>query len=149
MNSWTSACSGQRGRREEWPGESENGQFLAPAGNQEVHRNPHEPAPARGGRQKKTNPMRGWSSCLVGPQGLEPWTKGLCLPPRLSPPLSSSWSGLYLPVTGWPSSLYTFPRAAGDLARYWHVLAKLAFTEFDQFYPPPGLSWQRATLETR
>ena len=74
------------------------------------HRNPHEPAPVRGSTQKKTNPMRGWSSCLVGPQGLEPWTKGLCLPLRLSPPLSSLWSGLYLPVTGWPSSLYTFPR---------------------------------------
>ena len=63
--------------------------------------------------KKKTNPIRGWSSCLVGPQGLEPWTKGLCLPLRLSSPRVSLWSGLYLPVTGWPSSLYTFPLPAG------------------------------------
>jgi len=109
MNSWTSASSRQRGRREEWPRESENGQIRAPVRSDEVHRNPHEPAPTRVSRQKKTNPMKGWSSYLVGPQGLEPWTKGLCLPLRLSPPLSSLWSGLYLPVTGWPSSLYTFP----------------------------------------
>lgn len=37
----------------------------APAGKLEVHRNPHKPAQTRGSRQKKTNPMRGWSSCLV------------------------------------------------------------------------------------
>jgi len=48
----------QRGRREEWPGESQNGQIQAPAGKLEVHRNPHEPAQTRGSRQKKTNPMR-------------------------------------------------------------------------------------------
>jgi hypothetical protein len=59
---------------------------------------------------KKPRPRTAGASCLVGPQGLEPWTKGLCLPLRLSPPLSGLWSGLYLPVTGWPSSLYTFPR---------------------------------------
>ena len=46
---------------------------------------------------------------MVGPPGLEPGTKGLCFPLRLSPPLSGLWSGLYLPITGWPSSLYTFP----------------------------------------
>lgn len=45
---------------------------------------------------------------LVGPVRLELTTKGLCLPPRLSSPLSGLWSGLYLPITGWPSSLYTF-----------------------------------------
>ena len=149
MSSWTSASSGQRGRREEWPGESETGRIRAPLGNLEVHRNPHEPAQTRGRTQKKTNPMRGWSSCLVGPQGLEPWTKGLCLPLRLSPPLASLWSGLYLPVTGWPSSLYTFPRATcGGLARYWRRPQAPASTEFDQFYPPPACCCRRATHET-
>ena len=74
---------------------------------------------------------------LVGPHGLEPWTKGLCLPLWLSPPLSSLWSGLYLPITGWPSSLYTFPRVAEGLARYWQIRYELAFTDFDQFYLPP------------
>jgi len=33
---------------------------------------------------------------LVGRAGLEPATKGLCVPPRLSPPVSGSWSGLCL-----------------------------------------------------
>ncbi len=46
----------------------------------------------------------------VGPEGLEPPTKGLCLPPRLSPPLSGSWSGLSLLFTSSPYSLYTFLR---------------------------------------
>jgi hypothetical protein len=131
-NSWTSDFSGQRGRREKWPGESENGRIRAPAGNHEVHRNPHEPAPTRGSTQKKTNPIRGWSSCLVGPQGLEPWTKGLCLPLRLSPPLSSLWSGLYLPVTGWPSSLYTFPRVA------WGIWLGIGISQGSEL--PPNLT---------
>lgn len=46
----------------------------------------------------------------IGPEGLEPPTKGLCLPPRLSPPLSGSWSGLSLLFTSSPYSLYTFLR---------------------------------------
>ena len=51
----------------------------------------------------------------VGPAGLEPATKGLCYQLRLSPPLSSLWSGLSLLFTSSPYSLYTFPR----LARTW------------------------------
>jgi len=45
---------------------------------------------------------------LVGPHGLEPWTKGLCLPLQLSLPVSSLWSGLSLAITAYPYSLYTF-----------------------------------------
>ena len=52
----------------------------------------------------------------VGPEGLEPPTKGLCLPLRLSPPLSGSWSGPYLRFTRLPSGLYTFCHV-GSLAR--------------------------------
>jgi hypothetical protein len=97
---------------------------------------------------KKPQPRTEGASCLVGPQGLEPWTKGLCLPLRLSPPLASLWSGLYLPVTGWPSSLYTFPRVScGGLARYWRRPQAPASTEFDQFYPPPACRCRRATHE--
>src|SRR5690606_32069208 len=33
---------------------------------------------------------------VVGCVGLEPTTKGLCVPLRLSPPVSGSWSGLCL-----------------------------------------------------
>lgn len=47
-------------------------------------------------------------NCTVGPAGLEPATKGLCVPLRLSPPLSGSWSGPYLHFTCLPSGLYTF-----------------------------------------
>ena len=45
---------------------------------------------------------------LVGPPGLEPGTKGLCLPLQLSLPVSSLWSGLSLVFTTYPYSLYTF-----------------------------------------
>ena len=49
----------------------------------------------------------------IGPAGFEPATKGLCVPLRLSPTLSSSWSGPYLHFTCLPSGLYTFcPQAA-------------------------------------
>jgi len=51
---------------------------------------------------------------------------------------------------------YTFPLRAGrlvstpspccrGLARYRRVPGDLAFTEFDQFYPSPEVSWRRAT----
>jgi hypothetical protein len=33
------------------------------------------------------------------------------------------------------------------LARYWRIRRELASTEFDQFYPRPAQSWQRATHE--
>ncbi len=60
----------------------------------------------------------------LGPAGLEPATKGLCLPLRLSPPLSGSWSGPYLRFTRLPSGLYTFRRIrrrSGGLARDRHA----------------------------
>lgn len=44
----------------------------------------------------------------MGPAGFEPATKGLCVPLRLSPPLSSSWAGPSLHFTCLPSGLYTF-----------------------------------------
>ena len=84
------------------------------------------------------------SQFVVGPVGLEPTTKGLCLPLRLSPPLSGLWSGLYLPVTGWPSSLYTFPYGAW-LGIGWSQTRTEAFSEFDQFYLTPEQTWQQAT----
>ena len=56
---------------------------------------------------------------LLGPTGFEPVTNRLCVPLRLSPPLTGSWSGLSLhPLLGFfrsqsrgcpPTSLYTFP----------------------------------------
>ena len=44
----------------------------------------------------------------LGPAGFEPATKGLCVPLRLSPPLSSLWAGPSLHFTCLPSGLYTF-----------------------------------------
>jgi hypothetical protein len=38
----------------------------------------------------------GVAGVVVGRAGLEPATKGLCVPLRLSPPVSGSWSGLCL-----------------------------------------------------
>jgi len=97
--------------------------------------------------KRKRPPITGAVFHLVGPHGLEPWTKGLCLPLRLSPPLSGLWSGLYLPITGWPSSLYTFNDATasklGSVLAY--AFLHLAFTDFDQFYLPPEQTWRRAT----
>ncbi len=49
-----------------------------------------------------------WEEMKVGPAGFEPATKGLCLPLRLSSPLSGLWSGPYLHFTCLPSGLYTF-----------------------------------------
>ena len=83
-------------------------------------------------------------SNLVGRVGLEPTTKGLCVPLRLSPPVSGLRSGLYLAFTAFPSSLYTFPLQG--FARYWHSgLATLAATEFAKFYPEAELTYLRAT----
>jgi hypothetical protein len=70
---------------------------------------------------------------LVGRVGLEPTTKGLCLPLRLSPPVSSSWSGLYLAFR--PSRRVSTRSPVKGLRS---VLAlrviALAFTEFEKFY---------------
>lgn len=51
---------------------------------------------------------------MVGPLGVEPSTNGLCVPLRLSPPLSGLWSGLSLVFTTRPYSLYTFPRVVAQ-----------------------------------
>ncbi len=52
--------------------------------------------------------------------GFEPTTNGLCLPLRLSTPLSGLWSGLSLLFTSLLSSLYTFRLLTG-LARDYHA----------------------------
>ena len=74
-----------------------------------------------------------WSK--VGPAGFEPATKRLCIPPRLSPPLSGLWAGLsFHPFRNGclPSSLYTFPAA-----RAWLGIALPCgegFPEFDRYH---------------
>jgi hypothetical protein len=119
--------------------------------------------PAAGSNPRDSNsascPLR--ASCLlrIGPTGFEPVTKGLCVPLRLSPPLSGSWSGPSLPVAGLvfqppamslPSGLYTFRKPqradASGLARDWHAgRSGLAFPEFDRFYQRR----RKTTLATR
>ena len=56
---------GERGRREEWPGERENDRISGAVRNAEVRRNPLEHAQTRGSAKKKTNRMKGWSWVLV------------------------------------------------------------------------------------
>jgi hypothetical protein len=58
---------------------------------------------------------------MVGPVGIEPTAKRLCIPLQFLLPLSSLWAGLSLhPGQGClPSSLYTFPR--WGLARDYHI----------------------------
>jgi hypothetical protein len=69
---------------------------------------------------------------LVGRAGLEPATKGLCVPPRLSPPVSGSWSGLCLAFR--PSrrvSTRSPPGASLGVGMADH--SAVAFTEFEKF----------------
>lgn len=61
---------------------------------------------------------------MVGPPGVEPGTNGLCLPLRLSPPLSGLQSGLSLSFTLHPYSLYTFPLFREGFARDCHATPK-------------------------
>ena len=68
---------------------------------------------------------------MVGPPGLEPGTKGLCLPLQLSLPVSSLWSGLSLVFTTYPYSLYTFPLSLAGLARDYHAASNTGFPEFE------------------
>ncbi len=85
--------------------------------------------PCTAGRHRKKRKM--------GPAGFEPATKGLCVPLRLSPPLSSSWAGPSLHFTCLPSGLYTFChiwQLGSGLACF---LRSLAFPEFDRFYRDP------------
>ena len=72
---------------------------------------------------------------VVGRVGLEPTTKGLCVPLRLSPPVSGSWSGLCLAFR--PSRrVSTRSPAIRSFARHWHGTedGTRAFTEFEKFY---------------
>lgn len=79
--------------------------------------------------------------CVVGRVGLEPTTKGLCLPLRLSPPVSGSWSGLCLAFrpSRRVSTRSPLTQALAELrsALAWHPLVEAgaeAFTEFEKFY---------------
>lgn len=83
---------------------------------------------------------------VVGRAGLEPATKGLCVPPRLSPPVSGSWSGLCLAFR--PSRRVSTRSASRvsshstlsaetsrSFARHRHGTGgAAAFTEFEKFY---------------
>ena len=73
-----------------------------------------------------------WLSNLVGRVGLEPTTKGLCLPLRLSPPVSGLWSGLYLAFR--PSRRVSTRSPFRSFARYWHGISAAAFTDVEKFY---------------
>ena len=114
-----------------WPGTASSGGWRSPQASAGTPSNTREPAQTD---KKKPQLITVGASVFVGPEGLEPSTKGLCLPLRLSPPLSGLWSGLCLPVTGWPSSLYTFSPCSESLARRWRIPRDLAFADFDQFY---------------
>jgi hypothetical protein len=63
---------------------------------------------------------------------------------RLSPPLSSLWSGLSLVFTTCPYSLYTFSlaRASFGIA----TACARGFPEFEQFYLRAELTYSKATL---
>jgi hypothetical protein len=70
---------------------------------------------------------------VVGRAGLEPATKGLCVPPRLSPPVSGSWSGLCLAFR--PSRRVSTRSPSGaSLGVGMAEISALAFTEFEKFY---------------
>lgn len=72
---------------------------------------------------------------VVGRVGLEPTTKGLCVPLRLSPPVSGSWSGLCLAFR--PSRrVSTRSPTIRSFARHWHGTedGARASAEFEKFY---------------
>lgn len=87
--------------------------------------------------QKKSSANTAELEQSVGVAGLEPATKGLCLPLRLSPPLSSSWSGLSLLFTSSPYSLYTFNNWSAP-ADAW--LGISMFDTIDRTKPSPNLT---------
>lgn len=113
-----------------------------------------KPAEARGTGDR--HPHGGASGKkVVGRVGLEPTTKGLCVPLRLSPPVSGSWSGLCLAFRPSrrvstrschrPGAVITTPvwqtslgigTEAGRSDRHHRRSATptRAFTEFEKFY---------------
>ena len=77
--------------------------------------------------------LSGYAECVVGRDGLEPSTKGLCF-------TTSAFAARFRFVvwtlsclSAFPSSLYTFP--VRGFARYWHAnFLAGASTEFEKFY---------------
>ena len=68
------------------------------------------------------------------PEGIEPPTKGLCIPLRLSTPFRFVvWTLSSQPKLCPPSSLCTFPFSEG-LAQDYHAPKSEGFPEFDEFY---------------
>jgi hypothetical protein len=88
--------------------------------------------------RKKKATLR-WLFNLVGREGLEPPTKGLCLPLRLSPPVSGLWSGLYLAFR--PSRRVSTRSPLRSFARYWHGITAAAFTDVEKFYSRAELTY--------
>jgi hypothetical protein len=70
---------------------------------------------------------------VVGRAGLEPATKGLCVPPRLSPPVSGSWSGLCLAFRPSRRVSTRSPQGA-SLGVGMADCSAAAFTDFEKFY---------------
>ena len=77
---------------------------------------------------------------LIGPEGFEPPTNQLCIPLRLSPPLSGSWAGLSLHPRGMSAieSLH-LPLSKKVKKEAWLGITMLSpsagFPEFDKFAP--------------
>ena len=108
---------GERGRREEWPGERENDRISGAVRNVEVRRNPLEHAQTRGSAKKKTNRMKGWSWVLVETAGIEPASANprpvsstcvVCL--RFRPSPSDIQDGYGLSLLGFNGAVTGAPR---------------------------------------
>lgn len=70
---------------------------------------------------------------MVGPPGFEPRTNRLCIPLRLSPPLSSLWAGLSLhPRRRGACRLVSTPSSELRLGSGLPYLFDLGFPEFDR-----------------